>query len=265
MKSNEIKNDALEPSNGRDRRKFLKLSGMALVGGGLLLSCSDDDDNMTDPDPMDDTPPDPDAVFDLGAGNLGILNYAYALEQLEAAFYLEVLKGSYYAGASAEEKQILLDVTNHEVIHREFFKAAITDAVPAEQVLPELEFDFTTGPNAVDFSSRDSVLATSVALEDTGVRAYNGAGKLIDVNAENGDVYLGLAGKIVSVEARHASAFRDLVNPGSADFAGDDVLIGLGGTDPAFDKAALPADVLKDVIALGFLKTAFTAKNLPTE
>lgn len=268
MKSNEIKDDALEPRNGRDRRKFLKLSGMALVGGGLLLSCSNDDDmGVVNPDPEDPDPvdPDPDAVFDLGAGNLGILNYAYALEQLEAAFYLEVLKGSYYAGASAEEKQILLDVTNHEVIHRDFFKTAITAAVKPEQVLPDLEFDFSAGPNAVDFSSRDSVLKTSVALEDTGVRAYNGAGKLIDVSDDAGKVYLGLAGKIVSVEARHASAFRDLLNPGSADFAGDDVLIGLGGTAPAFDKAALPGEILKEVIALGFLKTAFTANNLPTE
>lgn len=260
MKSNEIKEHGPEPLNGRNRRNFLKLSGMALVGGGLLLSCSDDDDNMMEPDP------DPDAVFDLGKGNVGILNYAYALEQLEAAFYIEVLKGSYYLNLpDGDEKQILLDVTNHEIIHRDFFKKAISDAVPADQVLPELEFDFSVGPNAVDFSSRDSVLATSVALEDTGVRAYNGAGKLIDVSTETGLVYLGLAGKIVSVEARHASAFRDLVNPGSADFAGDDVLIGLGGTAPAFDKAALPADVLKDVIALGFLKTPFTANNLPTE
>ncbi|MGB3775237.1 MAG: twin-arginine translocation signal domain-containing protein, partial [Leeuwenhoekiella sp.] len=83
MKSNEIKDDALEPSNGRDRRKFLKLSGMALVGGGLLLSCSDDDDmGVIDPEPE----PEPETeVFDLGGGNLGILNYAFALEQLEAA------------------------------------------------------------------------------------------------------------------------------------------------------------------------------------
>jgi hypothetical protein len=257
MKSNEIKNDALEPSNGRDRRKFLKLSGMALVGGGLLLSCSDDDDNMMEPDPTD-----PDAAFDLGSGNVGILNYAYALEQLEAAFYIEVLKGSYYAGASAEEKAILEDVTNHEIIHRDFFKAAITAAVPAEQVLPDLEFDFTAGAG-VDFSSRDSVLATAVLLEDTGVSAYNGAGKLIDVSSDTGAVYLGLAGKIVSVEARHASAFRDLVSPNTSNFASDDVLVGIG-TDPAFDKAVLPADVLAAVIDLKFVVTPFTANNLPT-
>ena len=30
------------------------------------------------------------APIDLGAGDTGVLNYAYALEQLEAAFYTEV-------------------------------------------------------------------------------------------------------------------------------------------------------------------------------
>ena len=47
--------------------------------------------------------------------------------------------------------------------------------------------------------------AQQKAFEDLGVSAYNGAGKLI----ENAD-YLLLVGKIVSVEARHASMVRRL-------------------------------------------------------
>jgi hypothetical protein len=43
--------------------------------------------------------------------------------------------------------------------------------------------------------------------------------------------YLLLAGKIVSVEARHASAIRSLINPNSADFAGDDVINTTTGLD----------------------------------
>ncbi len=242
-----------ESTINNDRRKFLKLSGAALVGSGLffMVGCSDDDDG---PDP------DPTLPFDLGAGNLGILNYAYALEQLEAAFYAKVIEGSYYAGASANEKTILKDLYNHEVIHREFFKVAINAAVDPSMVLPDLEFDFSS----VDFGSRDNVLQISKILEDTGVSAYNGAGQLINVMDSAGETYLLLAGKIVSVEARHASAIRDLINPGSADFAGDDILIGLGGTAPAFDKATPPADVLAAVIATGFVVTPFTANNLPT-
>jgi len=62
----------------------------------------------------------------------------------------------------------------------------------------------------VDFNSRNSILATAKAMEDTGVAAYNGAGKLIS----NLD-YLVMAGKIVSVEARRAFAIRNAINPGS--------------------------------------------------
>lgn len=249
---NKIKVHDVNPIKN-DRRRFLKLSGAALVGSGLLFmtGCSDDDDG---PNP----PPDPD-VFDLGPGNLGILNYAYALEQLEAAFYTEVINGSYYASAPQNEKQIMLDVYNHEVIHREFFKTAINAAVEPSLVLPDLEFDFSS----IDFGSRENVLAISVALEDTGVSAYNGAGKLIDVSDSAGQTYLLLAGKIVSVEARHASAFRNLVNPGSTDFAGDDVLVNLEGSGVAYDKATPPAAVLQAVIDLGYIVTPFTANNLP--
>ncbi|MDN3723166.1 ferritin-like domain-containing protein [Aequorivita sp. SDUM287046] len=250
-----LKQNNLQTLINNDRRRFLKLSGAAIVGSGLLFmtGCSDDDDGPG-------FEPNPD-VFDLGSGNLGILNYAYALEQLEAAFYTRVLDGGYYAGANANEKQIMLDLYNHEVIHREFFKTAISSVVDASQVLPTLEFDFSS----VNFDDRASVLGISKVLEDTGVSAYNGAGQLINVGDAAGLTYLGLAGKIVSVEARHASAIRDLLNPGSMDFAGDDILVGLGGTQKAYDKAQLPPEILAAVIATGFVVTPFTANNLPTE
>jgi len=228
------------------RRKFLKMGGLAVVGSSLFLyGCNNDDDNSG---PV--TPPVGEA-FDLGSGDLGILNYAYALEQLEAEFYTQAIAGSYFAGASAEEKLILKDIYDHEVIHREFFKAAITGAVNGDMslVLPELEFDFSD----VDFGSRDAVLGTAQILEDTGVSAYNGAGARIEL-----PLYLTLAGKIVSVEARHAAAIRSIFQPGNTEFAGDDVIDSNG-----LDLATPPADVLAAVVATGFVTTPFTANNLP--
>lgn len=149
-------------------------------------------------------------TVNFGEGDIAILNYAYALEQLEAAFYTQVVDGAYYAGANDTEKTIMMDLMKHEVSHRELFKAALGDAA-----IPGLTPNFS----AVDFTSRDSVLATAQAFEDLGVTAYNGAGQFIS----NTD-YLVLAGKIVSVEARHASAIRDLINPNAMDFAGDDII-----------------------------------------
>ena len=129
------------------------------------------------------------------------------------------------------------------MIHRDFFKAAISSAAP--NVLPKLEFQY---PN-VNFNDRNSVLATAKALEDTGVAAYNGAGKYITNPA-----YLVIAGKIVSVEARHASAIRNLISPGSADFSGDDVVDANG-----LDLAKEPKDIV--MTAGGFIKTRFTWKE----
>ena len=240
----EVSSEAHSKTNN-SRRKFLKMGGLAVVGSSLFLyGCNDDDDVIT-------APPGPDMVFDLGSGDLGILNYAYALEQLEAEFYTQAIAGSYYAGASAEEKLILKDIYDHEVIHREFFKAAITGAVNGDmsQVLPELEFDFS----GVDFGSRDAVLGTAQLLEDTGVSAYNGAGARIEL-----PLYLTLAGKIVSVEARHASAIRSIFQPGNTEFAGDDVI-----DENGLDLATPPADVLAAVVATGFVTTPFTANDLP--
>lgn len=177
---------------------------------------------------------------DLGEGDIGVLNYAYALEQLEAAFYTMAVD-SPYADMSADEKTILTDIRDHEVAHRDFLKDALGDAA-----IPGLEVDFS----AVDFSSRDSVLTTAKTFEDLGVSAYNGAGKLI----ENAD-YLTAAGKIVSVEGRHAAIIRDLLQPNSVAFAGPDVV-----DENGLDVVNEPAAVLK--AADPFIKTEVTAMSL---
>ncbi|UYN98716.1 MAG: ferritin-like domain-containing protein [Devosia sp.] len=177
---------------------------------------------------------------DLGEGDIGVLNYAYALEQLEAAFYTQVIDTP-YAGMSDEETALLTDIRDHEVDHRDFLKEAL-----GEGAIPALEVDFS----AVDFTSRDSVLNTAKTFEDLGVSAYNGAGKLI----ENVD-YLAEAGRIVSVEARHAAAIRDLLQMNSVAFAGPDVVDGNG-----LDVARDPAEVL--AAADPFITSDVTANSL---
>ena len=177
---------------------------------------------------------------DLGSGDTGILNYAYALEQLEAAFYTQIIKTPYH-GINDMERMYLKDIRDHEIAHREFLKAAL-----ASSAIPGLEVNFSK----IDFKSRDSVLGTAMAFEDLGVSAYNGAGKLLT----NPD-YLTIAGKIVSVEARHAAWIRDMVKAGS--FAGMDV-VDMNGLDVVRN----PNDVL--AIAGAYIKTKIDASNLPT-
>ncbi|MEO6055328.1 MAG: ferritin-like domain-containing protein [Gemmatimonadales bacterium] len=179
----------------------------------------------------------------LGSGDIGILNYAFALEQLEAAFYTMVV-ANFYTGGPPEELQVFTDIRDHEVIHREFFRAALGD-----QAIPDLQVDFTS----VDFTSRQSVLDTAITFEDLGVSAYNGAGFLID----NLD-YLTVAGKIVSVEARHTAVLGLLQNPNSTAFANDNAV------DPTtgLDLYRLPGQVLP--AADPFIVTEINASQLPT-
>lgn len=177
---------------------------------------------------------------DLGSGDTGILNYAYALEQLEAAFYIQVI-ATPYSGMTSQETAYLTDIRNHEVAHREFFKAAIGGSA-----IPALTPNFTS----IDFTSRTSVLGTAKAFEDLGVSAYNGAGQLI-TSAD----YLLLAGKIVSVEARHAAAIHDLIATNT--FADATVINAMG-----LDQAKMPNEVL--ATASVYIKESISYSNLPT-
>lgn len=217
-------------ANATNRRRFLQWAGVT-VGVALVAGC-DDNDGPTGL-----------SGVNLGSGDLGVLNYAYALEQLEAAFYVRVV-ATPYTGISTAERNILIDIRDHEIIHREFLKAALgTNAIGT------LSFDFTS----VNFSSRASVLGTAKVFEDLGVGAYNGAGQLLaDANL------LLVAGKIVSVEARHASVIRDLLNPNSADFAGNDVVT----VSTGLDQALTPTAVL--TAADAYVTTSINFSSLPT-
>lgn len=233
-----------------NRRNFLKISGLTMAGTGLLLmGCSDDDDVMTAP-ADNQLPGIRNGKFDLGGGDFGVLTYAYALEQLEADFYTKVVTNPGFSSFTTEAKDILNDLHKHEVIHREFFKAALTDALPnpETQLLPSLSFAYS----GVNFGSQASVIDTAIILEDTGVSAYNGAGKIITNSA-----YLVIAGQIVSVEARHAAAVRDLKNPGTAAFANT------ANTTTGLDPAQDPSAIIAAVSGLGLITTPFTATFLP--
>ncbi len=191
--------------SARTRREALKvmmMGGALIVLPGAFAACSDD--NPTTPQPTTPNTGTP-LTIDFAKGDIAVLQFAYLLEQLEADFYTKVVAAFNSSNLTAAEKAVLQDIKYHEVLHRELFKAALgaTNSFTATPTYP-----------GVNFNDRLSVLNTAKTFEDLGVAAYNGAAQYI-VSPD----YLLLAGKIVSVEARHASVIRDLLNPKSADFA----------------------------------------------
>jgi ferritin-like protein len=206
------------PLTAGSRREFLRVLGLGsaiVLMPSMFAACSDATGVARGRSAA--------VTIDLST-DLGILNYAYALEQLEAAFYEEALK-HIISGCSSSELHALLQIGQHELVHREFLKAAL-----GSNAIPTLQVDFSS----VDLTKRDPVFQTAKVFEDTGVAAYNGAGKLL-----HSATFLLLAGKIVSVEARHAASIRDILNPKSTDFAGDDVIDANG-----LDRALAPSAVL---------------------
>jgi len=140
------------------RKSFLKWTAFsaAVMGFGISLnSCNSNDDNIVIPN----------GGIDLGAGDSGIFNYTYAIEQLQAAFYAKVVS-SFYAGITEYERTVLNDIAVHELIHRDFFKAVI----PASSRISD---GLTFNTDTIDFTSRTSVLSAARKFEDIPVLKDN--------------------------------------------------------------------------------------------
>ncbi len=182
------------------RRSFLKALGL---GGTLVLmpsvfaACTDDTGKLA-PETSTATA----RTISLGT-DVGIFTFAYALEQLESKFYEGVVGLSSFSSLfNAAEQELLTDIRNDEVTHREFLRAVVGTS------FPDLTFNFTS---VLGTPTKAGILNAALTLETNGIAAYNGAGYALK-NAKN----LLVAGKIVSVEARHTSAIADAIDAASA-------------------------------------------------
>lgn len=211
------------------RRAFLRFAGIGAASVGLMTAAACHKDHRIIIPPNN---------IDIGVkGDLAILNYAYALEQFEAAFYTQVVQTP-YTGITAEETAIFTSIRDHEIVHREFFKAAL-----GANAITTIVVDFSS----IDFTSKPKVLAAAKAFEDLGVRAYNGAAPLITT-----DTNLTIAGKIVSVEARHAALIGNMITFGA--FADNDQVDANG-----LNRSSTIAQIL--TVVNTYLKTKVGAVN----
>lgn len=134
------------------------------------------------------------------ANDVDVLNYALTLEHLEYAFYRDGI-GKFTFGIGPFKDNItayLTAIRDHEEAHVAGLTKAITSL--GGSPVAEAKYDFGYGTDQKKF------LATAQALENLGVRAYDGAGQYLK-SAQ----LLTVAGQIVAVEARHAS-YLNLLN-----------------------------------------------------
>lgn len=193
-----------------------------------------------------------------------VLKFALTLEYLEDEFYKKGISTSGLIPAT--DMVIFNQISKHETQHVNFLKAALGAQAGAKP-----NFDFTAkGAFADVFSNYKTFAIVSHALEDTGVRAYKGqAGNLM---AAEDKPLLEAALQIHSVEARHASVVRRLLNtrgfvPGAkgwitlnqdspaAVYAGEDNLIqggvnlaGLAGKSNGAISEAFDEPLTKDAV-----------------
>lgn len=227
---------------GLPRRAFLRVAGASAASVGLVLAGCD----STDPAPVVADP----NLLTLGAGETGLLNYLYLLEQLEAAFYQKVVDAP-PADLLPGDAAFFRDLRDHEVVHRESIRYALAANAYDVNLTTPLIFNFST----LTLTSRAGVLAAAQQFEDLGVAAYTGALRLLTT-----PVTLSFLAKIASVEARHAAFVRDLRTPGS--FAGDDVVVNVAPLQ-SVSLTKTPAQVMEEAKAF-FLPVVVSTSALPT-
>ena len=129
-----------------------------------------------------------------------VLNFALKLEYLEGYFYAQ---GAAKAGlVPASDTAYINKIASDEAKHVAFLKTVLGANAVA---MPS--FDLTAkGTFPTVLSNYDTFLAVANAFEDTGVRAYKGQAP----NLLGNQIVLSAALSIHAVEARHASAVRQI-------------------------------------------------------
>lgn len=241
---------------GGTRRSFLRkllAGGTVLVLPSVFTACDDDDGDGGNPlGPGEIPDPVTGLSFDLRS-DVGIFRLLHLQEQVESNFYIAVVNSDTYDDFSSPERELFRDLRDVEIIHREFVRTAL-----GAQALPDIRGSFDRNTLEAILSSRTRIVQTAKMLEHAGLAGLNGTGKYLQ-DVRN----LLVAGKLASVEARHAAALRDILPPtgvsANTAFAGDDI-IDANGRDVKLEAAG----VLQRAAATGLLRAGTVAATAIT-
>jgi len=241
------------------RRQFLRVAGLggAVVLMPSLFACTNDSPTgnrgNTGPNRNASDP----VMLDLRT-DIGIFNFLFLFEQTEVAYYNTAVASPAFAGMTAEQREIMTDLRGVETVHREFLRSLLGSNGVGNA-------SFNQGALSAAASTGAAILRTAEMLEETGVATQIGFGKYI----QSPD-YLAIAGKINSMEARHAAALRDVreaagiaaVGVAGTRFAGDDVVVPSGAYAGLNAKIEY-ADALARVSATNFVSTRIEVSSPP--
>ncbi len=219
--------EAMDALDGDTRSQFLRragLAGGAVIGGGAILGA------LVPSAAFAFSNGDPPPVKPFGAGDIGVLNFALALEYLESSFYNEASRHQRNNPflRSGQERIFLRTVTKDENEHVKLLKSVLKS-----NQIGKPSFNFRG-----DTKNHKAFLKASYTFENEGVHAYSGQAFNIKAGA-----VLAAALSIVTVEARHAAVIGLIRQESEHGIA----------PDGAFDKPRGATRVLKDVTGLNYI------------
>lgn len=176
----------------------------------------------------------------------GVLNYFYAISQLQSDFWGRV-NINRWPGILTTESSVVSSLSSHATSQRNWLQQFQT----VGRVSDVLTFSFG---DSVDFASRSATMGAGLTIEDAATQAYAGGVSYLSSPAN-----IVLASKLASIAARHSASLRDLNDLATGgntrtSFAGDDIVSATG-----LEVAAKPADIIATLSK--FYKTTINVRS----
>ena len=170
------------------------IAGTTLASSSVLASlmgCSESTDPSTH------------AVLRVGT-ETGLLNFVYAVVQLETDFYTRAV-GNRFPGILTSEATAFDDFSNETYAERD----ALYDALPTGRISDAV---FFTLGQVVNFSNRASTVTAAQTIEDTAARGFAAAATALQTA---GSSHAALVADIATAAANRANAVRAMASAGT--------------------------------------------------